>query len=382
VGGTEGQLVRLATGLDRERFEPSVICLSTAGPYREPLEAAGIRVEVAGFRGFTTFRNPRQVAIELMHLYRFMRRVKPTIVHGFLFWAYVIGAYAAWCARVPIFISSRRSLGYHKMRMDFRAMEWVANRVTRLVVANSETVRQDSIRQEGLPPEMTRVIYNGLDPACFASAASTHIRTSLQIPAGATLFAVISNFIHYKGHATFLEAWAIVVRRYPKAIALLVGEGPTRVGHEATVQSMGLDANIRFLGTRQDVPDILATIDALVHPSDEEGFSNAILEAMAAGKPVVATAVGGNPEAIVEGETGHLVPTRDGGALAEAILRLMDDPEKARAFGRAGRRRVEERFTEDRMVAQYDALYTELGLEAGIQLAKAKSLLHAPRGGG
>jgi glycosyltransferase involved in cell wall biosynthesis len=369
VGGTEGQLVRLATGLDRERFEPSVICLSTAGPYREPLEAAGIRVEVAGFRGFTIFRNPRQVAIQLMHLYRFMRRVKPTIVHGFLFWAYVIGAYVAWCARVPIFISSRRSLGYHKTRMNYRAMEWVANRVTRLVVANSEAVRQDSIRQEGLRPEMTRVIYNGLDPARFASAASTHIRTSIQVPAGATLIAVISNFIHYKGHATFLEAWAVVVRRHPKVIALLVGEGPTRVGYEATVQSMDLGSNIRFLGSRQDVPDILATVDALVHPSDEEGFSNAILEAMAAGKPVVATAVGGNPEAVVEGETGYLFPIRDVGAMAEAILRLLDDPESACAFGRAGRQRVEELFTEDRMIAHYESLYAALAADVRMPVA-------------
>ena len=163
IGGTEGQLVGLATGLDRERFEPSVVCLSTAGPYREPLEAAGIRVDVAGFRGFTVFRHPRQVVIQLMRLYRFMRETNPTIVHGFLFWAYIIGAYVAWFARVPTFISSRRSLGNHKTRIDHRAMEWVANRVTRLVVANSEAVRQDSIRQERLAPELTRVIYNGLE---------------------------------------------------------------------------------------------------------------------------------------------------------------------------------------------------------------------------
>jgi glycosyltransferase involved in cell wall biosynthesis len=372
VGGTEGQLVTLATGLDRDRFEPSVVCLSTAGPYRAPLDAAGVPVFVAGFRGFTVFGNPRQVAAQLLRLYRQVRRARPTIVHGFLFWAYILGAYVAWLARVPVFISSRRSLGHHKTRLDYRAMERVANWTTRLVVANSEAVRQDSIGQEGLAPEMTRVIYNGLDLARFDHLPSDPLRASLQVPAGAPLVAVVSNFIHYKGHATFLDAWARVVRRHPAAVALLVGDGPTRAQHEARAESMGLTSSVRFLGTRTDVPEILATIDALVHPSDEEGFSNAILEAMAAGKPVVATAVGGNPEAIVEGVTGYLVPVRDAPVMAEAILRLLDDPARAREQGQAGRSRVEERFTEERMIRRYEALYAELAAGAGIQVARSK----------
>ena len=114
------------------------------------------------------------------------------------------------------------------------------------------------------------------------------------------------------------------------------------------------------------MPDILAAVDALVHPSDEEGFSNAILEAMASRKPVVAVAVGGNPEAIVDGETGYLVPPRDSAAMAAAILRLMDDSERAKAFGLAGRRRVERLFLAERMVGEYEVLYQELAAESEV----------------
>jgi glycosyltransferase involved in cell wall biosynthesis len=150
------------------------------------------------------------------------------------------------------------------------------------------------------------------------------------------------------------------VARHPDAVALLVGDGSGRRELEARAGAMGLQGSLRFLGSRLDVPEILRVVDILVHPSLEEGFCNAILEAMAAGKPVVATAVGGNPEAVMEGETGLLVPPGDGPALAEAIGWLLDRPEQAAAFGHAGRRRVVERFELSRMVKQYEAVYDRL----------------------
>ena len=339
-----------------------MVCLSTAGPYRESLESAGIAVHVAGFRGFRVFRKTWLVARDFLKLYRLVRDARPTIVHGFLFWAYILGAYVAWLARVPVFVSSRRSLGYHKARLDYRAIEWLANRCTRLVIANSEAVRQDTLRQEGLSPDMVRVIHNGLDLARFNGPRPEPLRIGLGLASGTPLVAVVSNFIHYKGHATFLDAWPRVVERHSDTVALLVGDGPTRGEYAARVDTMGLSESIRFLGTRTDIPSVLASIDALVHPSDEEGFSNAIIEAMAAGRPVVACEVGGNAEAIVENETGYLVPPRDPSALAAALIRLLDDAQRARALGTAGRARVEERFTEDRMIARYVAVYEELAL--------------------
>jgi glycosyltransferase involved in cell wall biosynthesis len=174
---------------------------------------------------------------------------------------------------------------------------------------------------------------------------------------------VVANFIHYKGHQFFLDAWAAAVKKFPESVALLVGDGPLRQEFEARVHAMGLGPSVRFLGTHQDVPALVALMDLVVHPSLEEGFSNAILEAMAAGKPVVATAVGGNPEAVIHGKTGLLVPPGDSQALADAMLWLLAHPREAVRFGEAGRLRVAERFEISAMVRQYEAVYERLVAE-------------------
>ena len=364
VGGSEGQLVQLVTRLDPQRFEPFVCCLASGGPYQGALGAAGVPVEVIGFRGFRIFRHPHKIAAQLFRLVAFIRRIRPDAVHGFLFWAYVIGTFAARMARVPIVVASRRSLGHFKaFKRHYLLLERIANRMTDLVIANSEAVRQDALREEGLPANRVIVVHNGVELGHFGQPRDKGLLESLGVQKGAPVVGVIANFIHYKGHRFFIEGWVSVVQRFPQSVALIVGEGPLKESIEGTVQAMGLRRSVRFLGTRQDVPALLALMDLVVHPSLEEGFSNAILEAMAAGKPVVATAVGGNPEAIAHGETGLLVPPGNGRALAEAIRWLLEHPVEAARFGEAGRRRVAEHFELSAMVRQYEAVYERLVAE-------------------
>ena len=164
----------------------------------------------------------------------------------------------------------------------------------------------------------------------------------------------------YKGHDVFLNAWQVVVQRFPDAVALLIGEGQARAELEQRVAELGLGQAVRLLGSRDDARALLGLVDLVVHPSQQEGFSNAILEAMAAGKPVVATDVGGNPEAVVDGVTGLLVPPGDPGGLATAIIRLLGDPASREAFGKAGRARAAELFTLDGMIRKYEGLYERL----------------------
>ena len=362
VGGAEGQLVRLVTGLDRHRFEPAVCCLSSDGPYREALDAAGIPVVTIGFTGFGDLRrHPSRVVRPLMKLVRSIRGLRPDVVHGFLFWAYVLGTLAARLAGVRVVVTSRRSLGVFKAsRPHYLLLERMANRLTDVIVANSEAVRQDTLSQEHIASEKVMVIHNGIKMDCYQLPCNDRLRQSEGLVAKSPVVGVIANFIHYKGHRYFFEAWATVARRYPNAVALLIGDGPDRSEFEAQVSSMGISQSVRFLGTRRDIPQLLALMDLLVHPSLEEGFSNAILEAMAAGKPVVATAVGGNPEAVLHGVTGLLVPPRDGHALAEAVLWLVEHPDEAAAFGRAGRERAAQHFDLRVMVRQYERLYERL----------------------
>lgn len=373
VGGAEGQLVQLVSRLDRRRFEPVVCCLSSGGPYVEALRAAGVSVEVIGFRGFRIFRHPHRIAAQLFRLVRAMRRWQPHVAHGFLFWAYVLAAYAARLARVPIVLSSRRSLGRFKAgKRHFLALERLANRMTDLVIANSEAVRQDAMREEGLAGEKVVVIHNGLDLTRFGAPPDEALRRSLGLDRKGPVIGVVANFLHYKGHQHFLEAWSAVAQRFPEAVALLVGDGPLRPVVEARLETTGLARSVRVLGTHEDVPALLALMDLVVLPSLEEGFSNAILEAMAAGKPVLATAVGGNPEAVIHGATGLLVPPRDSQTLAETMLWLLERPREAARFGEAGRRRVAERFEISAMVRQYEAVYERLVAEKCPQRVRAE----------
>lgn len=361
VGGAERQLVELARRIDRVRFTPVVCCLTHAGRLADELRNAGVCVVVISL---PRLRSRRALSIPgaLVRFIRLIRAESPQVIHGFLFHAYVLGALGARLAGVRTVVASRRSLSVFKARRPgYRLFEQIANSVTDVVVANSDAVRQDALRTERLPPDKVVVIPNGVHIEPLATAEQIEARKhALGIPPASLVVTVVANFIHYKGHEFFFSAWAVIHERYPSAVALLVGDGPLRRFYEAEIIASDLGSSAMFLGTRLDVPALLRVTDVLVHPSLEEGFSNTLLEAMAAGKPVVATAVGGNPEAVIDGQTGLLVPPRDAGALAAATCRLLADaPERAR-FGANGRTRVQERFSMERMVEQYEHLYRDL----------------------
>jgi glycosyltransferase involved in cell wall biosynthesis len=361
LGGTEHQLVALVRGMDRFRFLPIVFCLTATGPLVAHLEKAGVETRCFGLRGLRVWRNPIRVTRCLLAFFADLKKEQPEIIHGFLFHAYVLGAFAARIARIPVVIASRRSLGHFKAgRPHYLPVERLANRMTDLIVANSEAVKQDVICREKVEPSKVTVIYNGIDPSLYDIPADPGLRASLQIPERARVIGAVANLIYYKGHDFFLQASQEIKRKYPEVKILLIGEGPLRPGLENLTRRLGLEEDVLFLGSRQDIPQLLALMDVAVLPSLEEGFPNAVLEAMAAAKPVVATRVGGVPEAVVHGETGLLVPPRDPEALADAILELLGDPQRAREMGRTGRARVVKEFGLDRMIREMARLYEDL----------------------
>lgn len=354
-GGAERQLVELANGLDPTRFAPSVACVVEGGPLAQELAARQIPLSIFDARGLGG----------LLSFVQHTRRLAPDIVHSFLFGSNIIGSFAATIAGVPIVITSRRSLGFFKDgRPHYDLLQRVANRFTDVVVANAEAVRIDTIGREGLDPRRVRVIRNGVDLARFSGAADTSAtRAALRGGVGGDgpLVVVVANLIPYKGLEYFIEAWREVLRRMPDACAVVVGEGPAR--GELEERSADVARKLRFVGSRDDVPAILAASDLVVQSSLYEGFPNAVLEAMAAGRPIVATDVGGTVEAVVQERTGLLVPPRDSAALAGAMLHLLTDRAVAQRFGQAGRERVEAEFSVPQMVAKYEDLYTSLAVE-------------------
>jgi glycosyltransferase involved in cell wall biosynthesis len=362
VGGAEKQLVELATRLDRRRFHP-MICAFTGGPLLEPLTALDVPVHVLDGLPASQRRSRSNFPAWCRMLWRLLgviRREQPVILHGVLLWAYVFGTYTGRLTGVPYVVAGRRSLGLFKEgKPHYLAMERVADWMTDLFIANSEAVRQDTIRREKIAPGKILVIPNGVDLGRYEAVADEALAAELKLPPGPRVI-VVSNLRPYKGYEYFLRAWRDVVERFPSAVAMLVGDGVLRTQLEAQAEELGISQSVRFLGLRHDVPALLAHADVYVHPSLQEGFSNSILEAMAAGKAIVATSVGGNVEAIADGATGLLVPAGDSDRLRAAMIRLLADPEGARRLGAAARAHVREHYEIDAMVRRYEQVYTGL----------------------
>jgi glycosyltransferase involved in cell wall biosynthesis len=357
-GGAEGQLAELASGLDRARFEPTVCCLAGDGPLAAVLVARGVPVESIG--------PPAALArlLALPRLWRVLRRLRPDIVHGQLYWGNVAAGLGGRLAGVPAVVGSRLSLARPRggMRGGLRRL---ANTRTDLVIANARAVRNAAMRDEGLPDDRVIVIHNGVDCSRFDVAPDPGLRHALGVAASSPIVTVVANLRRSKGHATFLEAWPAVLGRWPEARALLVGDGPLRDAVRARVVALGVTDSVRLLGSRHDVPALLALSQVVAQPSLREGLPNAVLEAMAAGRPVVATDVGGTREAIDHERTGLLVPSGDTTALAAGLVRLLSNPDEAQGFGQAARRHVAEHFQIQTMVRAHEAVYDRVLFGAG-----------------
>jgi len=362
IGGAEMQLAELLHRINRERFDPVVCCLGTRGPVAGIMERAGVRVEVIGLPRLrhSGAGNAVDIVVKLSRLVRLIYSERPRIVVGLLFWAYVITPFVATASRVPVIVGTRLSLGIYKERRPFlRALERLANQLTTVIIANAEAVKIDTVRQERLARDRIIVIRNGVDVSRFRTGIDHAMRAKLGIGGADAVVAVVANLLPYKGHRVFIDAWEQVVARYPRAAAILVGEGPLRAELEAAARAGTAADSVIFLGTRGDVADVLSAADIVAHPSFEEGSANAILEAMAAGKPVVATAVGGNVEAVIDGTTGLLVPPSDSAALADAMCWLLAHPAEAAAFGRAARHRALTTYRMEDMVRAYERVFLD-----------------------
>ncbi len=359
-GGTEGQLTLLATRLDRTRFTPIVGLMQDGGPLIPVVRAAGVPIEIVPFRGVRA--SPLTLGKQLSQLVSAIRHHQPDIVHGWLYWGYVLGTLAARLAGIRCIVSSRRGLGIFKEnRPAWRLAERLSNRVTVSVVANSEAVREDTAQREGLPRERIRVIRNAVDTRRFGIRRKAWAEILPNLPAGRfPVVAMVANCKQYKDHGTFLRAWENIAARLPNACALLIGDGEERAAIAAEIARRNLGSSAWMLGERGDVPDLLAVADIAVLSSREEGLPNAVLEAMAAGLPVVATDVGGVPELVQDGETGYLVPPGDDEAMADAIAYLAEDADTRAALGASGRFLAEFEFGVERMVMEYQELYREL----------------------
>jgi glycosyltransferase involved in cell wall biosynthesis len=370
VGGTEKHVASIAAALGQRGWNVAVYSTGGGGPLAESIEASGNTVIRApfgerGIFGISLGERVLRIPAAAAHLLGVLLNENFTIVHFFLPEAYLVGAPLAIFAGIKLRIMSRRSLNSYqrKHRIAGFLERRLHSRMT-AVLANSRSVANE-LESEGLPPERLGLIYNGLDTEVRALNGRDQTRNALSIQDGTLVFVIVANLIPYKGHLDLVEALGRVDGKLSGDWRLLVvgrddGAGATV---NALAVSLGIADKILFLGARNDVPDLLSASDVGFSSSHEEGFSNAVLEGMRAGLPMIVTNVGGNAEAVINGETGFVVPSRDPPAFADAILRLASDPQLRRSFGANGRRRVERYFSLSGCVAAYEALYS--GLVAG-----------------
>ncbi len=371
VGGTETHVMNLAKGLHSSRFDLHFACLKRWGEFLAEIEAS--RRPLVEYPINCLYNH--NALIKQLKFARYIKRNCIHIVHTYGFYTNVFAIPAARLAGAPVIVASIREAGDLWTPMQRRVQKFICRLADRIVV-NAEAIRQRLIA-DGYPPEQVTVIHNGIALHRFArNGGESHLRGELGLPPHAPLVAVLSRLNRMKGVEYFLEAATIVCRRFPEARFLVVGEGRTVVNGqvvdspykkelEGYAARLGLGERVVFTGLRLDVPEVLSEIAVSVLPSLSEGLSNTLLESMAAGVPIVATHVGGNPEAVEQDVTGLLVPPRDPAALAHAICRLLEDPQLARRFGVAGQQRVSAHFSIEQMVSKTERLYVELLKRAG-----------------
>lgn len=354
VGGTEGQLLELASRLDRRRFNVMICALKGEGPVARTMRERGIRVVTLNGCGAWDVR-------VLYRLFRLVRQERPEILHAFLGFANLAASLVGRLLGVPVVIWSYRDVEVWKTRVH-----WMVDRMG-VRWADAITCCSDAVRQfvlAHLNGQVSKLvtIHNGIDPDLFSSPRVAS-RSELTLRDGGFVIGTISRLDEpKKGLTVLLQALANVAGRdgVPAWQWLLVGEGPARDRLRTLAAELGLSGQVVFAGMRRDVASLLPAMDLFVCPSLYEGFGIAIVEAMAAGRPVIASAAGGIPEIVVHEETGLLVPPGDAVALADAIVALLTRPDRARAMGARGRERAREKFSIASAVRRHQQLYESL----------------------
>lgn len=355
TGGAQMALLRFLGRHDRAQYRPLVACLYNGDKVvAQQIRALGVEVIDLGMTRPYRFD-------ALWRLFRLLRQERPSILHCWLYHADIIGRVIGRAAAVPHIITSRRDV-----YIGGRQRDWL-KRLTAFLdhktIAVCDAARQVEIEQAGGHPDKVVTIYNGLDIPQFEAELArdpTRFRQELGVPDNAFLIGVVARLHPQKGHKYLLQALQTLRSQFPQIYCLIAGGGSLRSELETAVTDLNLSASVQFIGNRQDVAAILSVCDLFVLPSLWEGFPNVILEAMAAGTPIVATTVDGVPELIENGETGLLAPPADSQALAQAIAQMIQNQGKAAAMAQGARQVVQTTFSIERTVTQIEALYQQL----------------------
>jgi len=360
-GGTEIAVFRMALALkQRGRYSPQVAVLAGSGAMGQQLRDGGIPVHDLRIAG--RLYGPAGV-VTYLRLRRVMRAWPPALVHTFLFDADLLGLLAARASRIPT-ITTRRAIKRGKSA-QLTAYRWT-NRWAARIVANSEEVRRFTLEAEHAPPYKVSVIPNGIDLANLGGGNGRSLRQELGLPSQALVVGTLGTVKRVKGQDVLFQAMLPILVERRDVFAVVAGEAESPLARELRERAHkeGVADRFRLLGNRDDIADCLAAFDVFVLPSRSEGMSNALIEAMAAGRAIVATRVGGNAEALADGACGQLVPPEDVLAMRAAVLALLHSSEHRARLGAAAAQRAHAEYDLSTMLDRTERLYEEVLAQA------------------
>jgi len=353
IGGLEKTLTAVALSLNKRKYNVSVWCLREGGFFADKLVKEGIDVKVLHI---STSRNP----LSIYKLYRLLKIHKFDIIHTHAYSAGTIGRISAFLAGIPVIISHNHSVyDYYNKRYHF--VEWLLSLITDRVICISEVVNRFANETQRINAKKLITIHNGIDDVCSVTEKrSSDLKKELGLPINHSIIGTIAHLEEHKGLKYLLESASLLLASRRDISFLLVGEGVLERTLKKLCVDLKIEKNVIFAGERSDIPEILFSIDIFVLPSLREGLPLTILEAMACGKPVIATNVGGIPEIVIDGVSGILVSPKDPEALYRAMDELLNDRTKLTKMGHHGERVCEESFSSNAMIEKIENLYDSL----------------------
>jgi glycosyltransferase involved in cell wall biosynthesis len=354
VGGVENQLLMILGKYDRRKLCPLVCSLSDKGEIGKEIEDSGIEV-------FSLHKLKHRFDWTIVKdIYNLIETRNVKIVRTHQYHANLYGRLAAWLAKVPCIVASVHNVYTVDRKIHRRIMNKFLSRCSDKVVAVSETVKRDVLTYDGLAEDKVKVIYNGIDTDRFLNLNGGLIRSKLDISSEAPVVGTIGRLTLQKGQKYLIDAVSTLREKFPQIVLLIVGDGPLRGELENYIRTLGIDRNIILLGTRRDIPPLLSAMDIFVLPSLWEGLGTALIEAMAAGKPIIATDIPAIREIINSEKVGILVPAKDSKAIASSVELLLDNKTLAETIGNSAKKRAFSHFNLDNTVQRYTSLFEDI----------------------
>jgi glycosyltransferase involved in cell wall biosynthesis len=356
IGGSERNITQLLYGIDQRRFQVYVACFYS-GEVAQAMRAEGFQIYDLRRGGIYSIRGLKNI----IFLYKLVRKEKIDLILTYHEGSDFLGLVLSNLCRIPI-ISNRRDMGF-KARLSHRIAYGLFGRYFDGVITVSEAVKNEVISRGWFKEGKVWSIHNGINVDEYGNHVNREsIKRSIGIEANKYVVGLISNIKKIKGIRYFLHAASLICAENSEVEFVIIGGDLNEAGNSMNdmklfAKRMNIADKIHFLGERKDIADLISIFDVAVISSLSEGFSNVLLEYMATAKPAVATDVGGNKEAVVDGETGLLVPPEEAPKLAEAIKVFLDNKEVALRYGLAGRRRVEREFSLKRMIQKYEDIF-------------------------